>query len=130
MRCQDFDASIAFPDLPHPPPKNSVPRVPFLSTDLESTSSVGFLDSLPVTPGDLAAAFATKRLTINTDNCTATYHRHSMAMRTDALLSVYAATETSVIELSLSGHLFDDFAKTPVREYARHDHEGTGYMMI
>jgi hypothetical protein len=44
-------------------------------------------------------------------------------MRTDVSLSVYTAMEASAIELSPSARLFADFAKTPVREYARCDPE-------
>jgi hypothetical protein len=46
-------------------------------------------------------------------------------MKTDAPPPVYTATEASAIELSPFSCLFADFAKTPVREYARHDVEET-----
>jgi hypothetical protein len=92
---------------------------------IPSPSASPSFDSLPITPDDPSATFATKRLTINTDNCTTTYYRHSVAMKTDASLSVYTAMEASAIELSPSARLFADFAKTPVREYARHDMEET-----
>lgn len=117
MRSSSFPTSLV-----------SLPRTRFQTSrssqstwSITSPSTSPSLDSLPVTPDDPGATFATKRLTINTDNCTTTYYRHSVAMKTDASLSMYTAMEASAIELSPSARLFADFAKTPVREYARHD---------
>ena len=69
----------------------SLPRTRFQTSNssqstrsIPSPSASPSLDSLPVTPDDPGATFATKRLTINTDNRTTTYYRHSVAMRTDA----------------------------------------------
>ena len=119
MRSSSFPASLV-----------SLPRTRFQTShssqstwSIPSPSASPSLDSLPVTPDDPSATFATKRLTINTDNCATTYYRHSVAMRTDASLSMYTAMEASAIELSPSARLFADFAKTPVREYARPDME-------
>ena len=121
MRSSSFPASLV-----------SLPRTQFQTShssqstwSIPSPSASPSLDSLLVTPDDPGATFATKRLTINTNNCTTTYYRHSVAMRTDASLSVYTAMEASAIELSPSARLFADFTKTPVREYARRDPEET-----
>jgi hypothetical protein len=92
---------------------------------IPSPSALQSFDLLPITPDDPSATFATKCLTINTNDCTTTYYRHSVAMKTDAPPPVYTATEASAIELSPFARLFADFAKTPVREYARHDVEET-----
>jgi len=121
MRSSSFPASLV-----------SLPRTRYQTSrssqstwSIPSPSASPSLDSLPVTPDDPDATFATKRLTINTDNCTTTYYRHSVAMKTDASLSMYTAMEASAIELSPSARLFADFPKTPVREYARHNMEET-----
>jgi len=121
MRSSSFPTSLV-----------SLPRTRFQTSrssqstwSIPSPSASPSLDSFPVTPDDPGATFATKRLTINTDNCTTTYYRHSVAMKTDASLSVYTAMEASAIELSPSARLFADFAKTPVREYARHNMDET-----
>lgn len=119
MRSSSFPASLV-----------SLPRTRYQTShssqstcSIPSPSASPSFDSLPVTPDDPGATFATKRLTINTDNCATTYYRHSVAMKTEASLSMYTAMEASAIELSPSARLFADFAKTPVREYARHDVE-------
>ena len=119
MRSSSFPSSLV-----------SLPRTRFQTSrssqstwSIPSPSASPSLDSLPITPDDPGATFATKRLTINTDNCTTTYYRHSVAMKTDASLSMYTAMEASAIELSPSARLFADFSKTPVREYAEHDAE-------
>ena len=92
---------------------------------IPSPSASPSLNLLPVTPDDPGATFATKRLTINTDNYTTTYYCHSVAMKTDVLLSMYTVMEASAIKFTPSAHLFTDFAKTPVCEYADHDVEET-----
>jgi hypothetical protein len=97
--------------------------------NIPSPSALPSLDLLPITPDDPGAAFATKRLTINTNNCTTTYYHHSVAMRTDVSLSVYTMMEVSAIELSPSTRLFADFAKTPIRGCTRHDPEETNTEM-
>ena len=85
----------------------SLPRTRYqISRSSQSTWSIPSppaspsLDSLPVTSDD--PAFVTKRLTINTDNRTTTYYRHSVAIRSDAPLPV-----------------------DPAREHARHDVEAS-----
>jgi hypothetical protein len=80
---------------------------------------------LPVTPDDPGATFATKRLTINTNNCATTYYRRSVAMNTDASLSMYTAMEASAIELTPSARLFTDFTKPLVRKYTKQGLEVT-----
>ena len=108
-------------------PRTRFQTPPLLSINLEYPLSIGFAFTrpLPVTPDDPGATFATKRLTINTDNCTTTYYRHSVAMRTNGSPSVYTVMEASTIELLPSARLFADFAKTPVREYAKRNAEET-----
>ena len=115
LRCRSFDALIVFSHFARLPPKNPIPDVALLSVNMEHPLSVSFaVDSLPGTPENPDDTFATKRLTINTNNCTTTYYRHSVAMKTDASLSMYTVMEASAIELSPSARLFADFSKTPV----------------
>jgi len=83
------------------------------------------LNPLPVTPDNPDDTFATKRLIINTNNCTTSHYRHSVAMKTDASLPMYTMMEASAIKLSPSTHLPADPAKTPDRECARHGVEET-----
>lgn len=110
----------------------SLPRTQFQTSrssqstwSIPSPSPSPSFDSLPVTPDNPSATFATKRLTINTDNCATTYYRHSVAMKTDASLSMYTAMEASAIELSPSARLFVDFTKPLVRKYTEQGAEVT-----
>ena len=110
----------------------SLPRTRFQTSrssqstwSIPSPSASPSLDSLPVTPDDPGATFATKRLTINTNNCATTYYRHSVAMKTDASLSMYTAMEASAIELTPSARLFADFTKPLLRKYTEQGAEVT-----
>ena len=73
------------------------------------------LDSLPLIPDDAGAAFASKRLTTDTNDSTTAHYRHGIAIKSNASLPMCATMEAFAIELSPSAHLFADFTKTPVR---------------
>jgi hypothetical protein len=110
----------------------SLPRTRFQTScssqstwSIPSPSASPSLDSLPVTPDDPGATFATKRLTTNTNNCATTYYRQSITVKTDASLSMYTVMEASAMELTPSARLFADFTKPLVRKYTKQGPEVT-----
>lgn len=60
-----------------------------------SRSSSPSIASFPATPNDPNAAFATKRLTINTAGCNTGYYRNSVTMKSESSASLCTAMESS-----------------------------------
>ena len=70
--------------------------------DLGHGAASPSLDSLPVTPDNPGATFATKRLTINAGNCTTACCHHSVAISTDVSPPRWKPSRSSYLRLHAS----------------------------